>query len=128
MTLRPDNADQRLTHRGTFEEIYVIHKNKKSAEVYLCKAQINSFEILISDKPCFFLLFWNYLFFYKENSHVLINQFTSGILYFFRSPRTGLFPVKILKKFLAINNFSGQWNEVLDKQINASFIDISRIK
>ena len=40
------------------------------------------------------------------------NQFTSGILYFFRSPRTGLFSVKMWKKFLAVNNFSGQWNEV----------------
>ena len=38
----------------------------------------------------------------------LINQFTSGILYLFQSPRTGLFSVKIRKKFLAITNFSGQ--------------------
>ena len=41
-----------------------------------------------------------------------INQFTPGILYFFQSPRTGLFSVKIQKKFLAINNFFAQWNEV----------------
>ena len=31
---------------------------------------------------------------------------------FFRSPRTGLFSVKIRNKFLAINNFVCQWNEV----------------
>ena len=37
-----------------------------------------------------------------------LNQFTSGILNFFRSPRTGLFSVKVQKTFLAINNFSGQ--------------------
>ena len=41
-------------------------------------------------------------------SSVLINQFMSGILYFFQSPRTGLFSVKIGKKFLAINNFCCQ--------------------
>ena len=49
---------------------------------------------------------------------LLINQFTSGII-FFRSPRTGLFPVKIREKFLAINIFvvketmSGQPNKCL---------------
>ena len=36
----------------------------------------------------------------------------SGILHFFRSPRTGLFSVKIQKEFLAINNFFCQWNKV----------------
>ena len=44
-----------------------------------------------------------------------------GYIIFFPERRTGLFSVKIQKKFLAIKNFS-------DNQINASFIDISRIK
>ena len=44
-------------------------------------------------------------------------------VYFFSDPITGLFSVKIRKTFLAIKNFS-----VNDNQINASFIDISRIK
>ena len=47
---------------------------------------------------------------------------------FFRSPRTGLFSVKIQKKFLAINNFCLSMKRSPDYQINASFIEISRIK
>ena len=53
-------------------------------------------------------------------TYLLVNQFTSGILYFFQSPRTGLFSVKIRKEFLAINNIvfvneteSGQPNKRL---------------
>ena len=42
---------------------------------------------------------------YKRRA-VQLNPFTSGILYFFPDPRTGLFSVKIQKKFLAIKNFS----------------------
>ena len=34
-----------------------------------------------------------------------VNQFTSGILYFFWSPRMVLFSVKIREKFIPINNF-----------------------
>ena len=48
------------------------------------------------------------LIFHVKVINGFVNQFTSGILYFFRSPRMGLFSVKIQKKFLAINNFSGQ--------------------
>ena len=48
-----------------------------------------------------------------------INQFTSGILYFFRSRR---------KTILAINNFFLSMKRSPDNQMNASFIDISRIK
>ena len=48
-------------------------------------------------------MFKNNLFEVCGSIHALfINQFTSGILYFFRSPRTGLFSVKIQKKFQLI--------------------------
>ena len=46
----------------------------------------------------------------KNGMHV--NPFTSGLLYFFRTPQTGLFSVKILKKFLAIKKFLCQWYDV----------------
>ena len=49
----------------------------------------------------------------------IFNQFTSGILYFFQSPRTGLFSVKIRKKFLAIN-ICLSMKLSPDNQINAS--------
>ena len=48
------------------------------------------------------------------------NQFMPGILYFFRSPRTGLFSVKIWKQILAINNFFV--NETKSVQLNKRLI------
>ena len=54
-----------------------------------------------------------------------LNPFASGIQKVLLYPITGLFSVKNQKKFLAIKNFSV--ND-MDNQINASFIDISRIK
>ena len=56
---------------------------------------------------------------YTIDYSLIFNQFTSGILLVFPVPRTGLFSVKNLKKFLAINNFfvnemkSGQANKHL---------------
>ena len=61
-------------------------------------------------------------------SQDFLNQYTSGILNFFRSPHTGLFSVKIRKKFVAINKKKLSMKRSPDNQINAPFIDISRIK
>ena len=52
--------------------------------------------------------------------YTFLKPFASGIQKVLLSHITGLFSVKIRKKFLAIKNFS--------VKINASFIDISRIK
>ena len=52
--------------------------------------------------------------------YFVLNPFASGILYFFRFPRAGLFSVKIRTKFLAIKNLSV--NEVMSGQPNKSLI------
>ena len=53
--------------------------------------------------------------------NLFVNQFTSEYFFFFRSPRTGLFSVNI-------NIFSLSMKRSPNNKINASFIDISRIK
>ena len=49
-----------------------------------------------------------------------INPFASGLIYFFPDPITGLFSVKIQKKFLAIKNFSV--NDTMSGQPNKRLI------
>ena len=53
-----------------------------------------------------------------------LHQFTSGILLVFPVPRMGLFLVKNLKKFLAINKLLLSMKRSPDTQINTVFIDI----
>ena len=69
---------------------------------------------------------YNYNLMYNVMNHTMqllylsINQFTSGILYFFPVPHAGLFSVKIRKKILAIKNFSV--NETMSGQPNKCLI------
>ena len=69
---------------------------------------------------------WHKGLYIKTNTRHF-NQFTSGILYFFRSPVRDYFQWKFGKNLYPLKmSLSMKWCP--DNQTNASFIDISRIK